>query len=266
MNPTPVAPARSRAPAWARLGAALLGCLLATALRAETVLVAVAANFQGPLQALALGFERETGHTISASFGATGKFHAQIRSGAPFQILLAADALTPELLEREHRVVPGTRFTYAIGRLALWSARPDLIDGRPAVLQRGEFKHLAIANPKLAPYGAAALQVLGKLGLRERLAAKLVQGESIAQAYQFVASGNAELGFVALAQIMRDGQIGPGSAWLVPPAMHDPIRQDAVLLLPGRDRPAALALLRYLQGDAARALIQAHGYGLGTGP
>lgn len=260
MTPTPAVPTRTTPPAWTRLSATLLACTLATALHAETVLAAVAANFQAPLQALAIGFEQETGHRISASFGATGKFHAQIRSGAPFQILLAADAQTPELLEREQRTVPGTRFTYAIGRLALWSARPDLIDGRPAVLQRGEFRHLAIANPKLAPYGAAALQVLGKLGLRDRLAAKLVQGESIAQAYQFVASGNAELGFVALSQVSRDGKLTGGSAWIVPTNLHAPIRQDAVMLVNGKGNAAASALMAYLKSDKAKAIIRAYGY------
>ena len=227
---------------------------------ADVVIVAVAANFAAPMQLIASAFEQETGHKAQLAFGATGKFQAQIMSAAPFQVLLAADSATPERLEQARLAVPGTRFTYAIGRLALWSARPGMVDGRPEVLKTGNFKHLAIANPKLAPYGAAAWQVLGRLGLQQSLEAKLVQGENIAQTWQFVASGNAELGFVALSQIMQDGQIAGGSVWLVPPSMHDALRQDAVLLNPGKGQAAALALLRYLQGDRARAMIRAHGY------
>ena len=196
------------------------------------------------------------------SFGASGRFYAQIKNGAPFAVFLSADEATPLRLEAEGAAVPGSRFTYAIGRLALWSAQPGRVDTEGAVLQRGNFAHLAIANPKTAPYGAAAVEVLAALGVLEGLKPKLVQGENIAQAQQFVASGNAELGFVALSQVWRDGKLSEGSVWVVPTRLHAPIRQDAVLLLAGRDKPAAQALLSYLKGDKARALIRSFGYEL----
>jgi molybdate transport system substrate-binding protein len=156
--------------------------------------------------------------------------------------------------------VAGSNFTYAIGRLVLWSAQPGVVDAEGAVLSAGRFEHLAIANPKLAPYGAAAMQVLRARGLAEALAGKLVTGESIAQTYQFVATGNAELGFVALSQVAAPGKPVPGSSWLVPSTLHAPIRQDAVLLKTGMANPAAAAFLAWLKGDSARAMIQAWGY------
>lgn len=233
----------------------------APALAAE-VSVAVASNFIAPMRRIAAAFEAETGHKAVLAFGSTGRFHAQVRSGAPFQVLLAADSETPAKLAAEGFALPATRFTYALGRLALWSAQPGFVDAEGAVLRAGRFRHLAIADPRLAPYGAAAVQVLDQLGLRESLAPRFVQGESIAQAHQFVSTGNAELGFVALSQVQVDGRIAAGSAWIVPAALHAPIRQDAVLLTPGKDQPAALALMQYLRGDKARALIRAHGYAL----
>jgi molybdate transport system substrate-binding protein len=242
-------------------------CRIVTALasvgaRADQVQVAVAANFGAPMQRIAADFERVTGHKALVSIGSTGKFYAQIRNGAPFEVLLSADEATPKRLEAEGAAVAGTRFAYAIGRLVLWSARPGFVDADGEVLRKGDFRHLALANPKTAPYGAAAMQVMEHLGLREALAPRFVQGENIAQTQQFVATGNAELGFVALAQVWRDGRIAEGSGWIVPAALHAPIRQDAVLLDPGRDRPAALALMRYLRGDAARAVIRGFGYAL----
>lgn len=241
---------------------ALLGLPLAAlhAARADTVPVAVAANFTAPMQKIAAAFEADTGHRVELSFGATGKFYAQISHGAPFQVLLAADDTTPARLEREGRAVAHTRFTYAIGTLVLWSAQPGYVDAQGAVLKTGDFKHLALANPKLAPYGLAATQVLDKLGLTAQLQPRCVQGENIAQTFQFVATGNAPLGFVALSQVMEDGKIRTGSAWQVPASLHDPIRQDAVLLLPGKDAPAARALMNYLRSDKARAVVQAYGY------
>nr|MBO2510070.1 molybdate ABC transporter substrate-binding protein [Gammaproteobacteria bacterium] len=196
---------------------------------ADEVQVAVAANFAGPLQAMAEDFRNTTGHRLVASFGATGQFYAQIRHGAPFEVFLAADAATPARLEEEGEALPGSRFTYAIGTLALWSARPGYVDAGGGVLKGQGFRHLAIANPKTAPYGQAAIQVLERLGLREALAGRLVEGQSITQAHQFVASGNAELGFVALSQIQQDGRLGSGSAWIVPAGLHEPIRQDALI-------------------------------------
>jgi molybdate transport system substrate-binding protein len=224
------------------------------------VQVAVAANFTAPMKAIVAEFEKLTGHKAQLSFGATGKFYAQIKNGAPFQVFLSADDETPAKLEQEGLAEAGSRFTYAVGTLALWSARPDFVDAKGEVLSRGAFAHLALANPKLAPYGAAAMETLEKLGLAASLRAKFVQGENIAQTHQFVVSGNAELGFVALSQVMKDGRIGAGSAWIVPAGMHRPIRQDAVILNPGRDKAAANALLRYLRGRRAQAIIRAHGY------
>ena len=230
------------------------------AAHADTVSVAVAANFTAPMQKIAAAFEADTGHKAELSFGATGKFYAQITHGAPFQILLSADDTTPARLEREGKAVAQSRLTYAIGALVLWSAQPGYVDAQGDVLKTGRFKHLAIANPKLAPYGAAAVQVMDKLGTTAALQPRLVQGENIAQTFQFVATGNAQLGFVALSQVMADGKILSRSAWQVPANLHDPIRQDAVLLQSGKDSAAAAALLTYLRGAKARAIIQSYGY------
>lgn len=228
---------------------------------AAEVQVAVAANFTAPMQKIAAEFERDTGHKARLAFGATGKFYAQIRNGAPFEVFLSADDTTPAKLEAEGATVAGSRFTYAIGRLALWSAKPGVVDDTGEVLKRGAFAHLAVANPKTAPYGAAAMEVLRKCGLADALAAKLVTGENIAQTHQFVASGNAELGFVALSQVWADGRLTGGSAWLVPAGLHAPLRQDAVILAKGGDKPAARALADYLRGAKAAAIIQSYGYG-----
>ena len=228
--------------------------------RAGEVTVAVAANFTAPMQKLAAEFERDTGHKALLAFGSTGRFHAQVKNGAPFQVLLAADDETPRKLEAEGFAVPGTRFTYAVGRLVLWSAAPGVVDEGGAVLQKPGDSKIAIADPRLAPYGAAAVQALRRLGVEAALRPRLVQGESIAQAFQFVATGNAAMGFVALSQAIADGRIATGSGWLVPATLHEPIRQDAVLLARGKDQPAAIALLAFLRSEKARALIRAHGY------
>lgn len=233
-----------------------------TQAQAADVPVAVAANFAAPMQRIADAFAQDSGHRALLSFGSTGKLYAQISHGAPFQLLLAADGDTPARLQAQGLAVAGTRATYALGRLALWSAQAGRVDGQGAVLRSGSFERLAVADPKLAPYGRAAFEVMAALGLRDALAPKLVQGESIAQAYLFVASGNAPLGFVALSQVFADGRLTQGSAWLVPGPLYSPIRQDAVLLNPGKDQPAAAALLRYLQGEKARAIIRSHGYAL----
>ncbi len=237
-------------------------CALASVLptQAAEVSVAVAANFTAPMQKIAAAFEQDSGHKARLAFGSTGRFYAQIQQGAPFQLLLAADDETPARLEREGLGLAGSRFTYAIGRLVLWSPQPGLVDDQGLVLRQGRFDKLALADPKLAPYGAAAIESLTRLGLLQNLQGKLVQGENIAQAYQFVASGNAQLGLLALSQVHADGRLGAGSAWILPARLHRPIRQDGLLLTPGKDNPAATALLRYLQGDKARAIIQAHGY------
>jgi molybdate transport system substrate-binding protein len=239
---------------------ALLLTLLPLPLWAAQATVAVASNFTAPMKALAQAFERDTGHQLSLAFGATGQFYAQIRNGAPFAVLLSADDETPLKLEREGLAVAGTRFSYSKGRLALWSRQPGLVDTQGQVLRTGRFDKLAIANPKLAPYGAAALQTLQALGLRERVAPKLVEGANVTQAYQFAASGNAALAFVAVAQVFEEGQLREGSAWVVPSALHEPLAQDAVLLTGGQHNPAAAALLQYLRTENAQAIIRRYGY------
>lgn len=245
------------------VAAFVLICLSCSASgQAAELSVAVAANFAAPMKKIAAAFERETGHTLALSFGGTGKFYAQIRNGAPFEVLLAADDETPARLEREGLGVAGTRFTYAIGKLVLWSRQAGLVDDRGEVLRAASFERIALADPKLAPYGAAAMQVVHALGLADALRDKIVQGESIGQAYQFVATRNAPLGFVALSQVFVDGRVTEGSAWVVPEDLYAPIRQDALILARGKDNPAASKLMRYLQGEAAKAVIRAYGYGL----
>lgn len=232
------------------------------AVQAATVQVAVAANMAAPLQALLPGFQRDSGHSATVVLGSTGKLYAQIRNGAPFDVLVSADEATPARLETEKMAVAGTRTTYAIGRLALWSPRKDQVDAQGRVLQNGTFQHLALANPATAPYGAAAVQAMEQLGVRAHLQARWVLGESVAQAYQFVASGNAALGFVALSQVWQGGQLREGSMWLVPQSLHAPLRQDAVLLQRGQGNPAAAALLAYLRSDQARSVLRSFGYEL----
>ncbi|MFG5778085.1 molybdate ABC transporter substrate-binding protein [Comamonas sp. J-3] len=227
---------------------------------ADEVAVAVAANFTAPMQKIAAQFEKDTGHKAVLSFGATGKFYAQINNGAPFGILLAADDSTPEKLAKEGKGVDASRFTYAIGQLVLWSKQAGYVDAQGAVLKTGDYQHIAVANPKLAPYGQAAMETLNKLGLSAQVTPKIVQGENIGQTYQFAASGNAQLGFVALSQVMEDGKLREGSAWVVPKTMHEPIRQDAIVLNNAKDNAAAKALMEYLKGEKARAIIQSYGY------
>ncbi|WP_439865566.1 molybdate ABC transporter substrate-binding protein [Pseudomonas syringae] len=229
---------------------------------ADEVQVAVAANFTAPIQAIAKDFEKDTGHTLVAAFGATGQIYTQIKNGAPFEVFLSADDTTPAKLEQEGDTVKGSRFTYAIGTLALWSAKEGYVDSKGDALKANQYQHLSIANPKTAPYGLAATQVLSKLGLTEATKAKIVEGQSITQAYQFVSTGNAELGFVALSQVYKDGKLTSGSAWIVPDSLHDPIKQDAVILAKGKDNAAAKALVEYLKGPKAAAIIKSFGYQL----
>jgi molybdate transport system substrate-binding protein len=236
--------------------------LSASSAFADEVQVAVAANFTAPIQAIAKDFEKDTGHKLVASFGATGQFYTQIKNGAPFEVFLAADDTTPAKLESENEIVKGSRFTYAVGTLALWSAKEGYVDDKGDVLKKNEYQHLSIANPKAAPYGLAATQVLEKLGLADATKAKIVEGQSIAQAYQFVQTGNAELGFVALSQVYKDGKLTGGSAWIVPANLHEPIKQDAVILNKGKDNAAAKALMEYLKGPKAAAVIKSFGYQL----
>lgn len=241
-----------------RLAVLMLTALTCSMAHAGQAHVAVASNFAAPMRQLATRFEQASGHTLTLSSGATGKFYAQIKHGAPFDILLAADDETPARLLREGDAVQ--RQTYAIGRLVLWSADPTLVDGSDTVLRQNRFQRLAIANPKLAPYGLAAAEALARLKLTDSVQSKFVIGENIAQTYQFVASGNAELGFVALSQVMQDGKLTGGSAWQVPAALHAPIRQDAALLKRGERNAAARALFDYLNTPAALAIIRSYGY------
>lgn len=244
------------------VGAILMGWLaLSAPARAGETLVAVAANFTEAAQDIGAAFEAATGHDVTFSFGPTGQLYAQITQDAPFDVFLAADQARPEKAEAEGLAVAGSRFTYATGRLVLWSADPGLIgaDG-PAVLADGGFAHLAIANPVTAPYGAAAVAVMQALGVHDALSSRLVQGKSISQTHQFVATGNAELGFVALSQVIGDDG---GSRWTVPAGLYPPIRQDAVLLKTGADNDAAKAFLDFLQGPEATRIIESYGYATG---
>lgn len=225
---------------------------------ADEIKVAVATNFAAAMSALVERFEKTTGHTVLVSSGSTGIHYAQIKNGAPFEAFFAADAERPRLLEAEGIAVAGSRFVYAVGRLALWSNRVAYVDGEGAVIETGDFRHLAVANPELAPYGTAAREVLEARGLWERLQPRIVTGQDIGQTYSFVQTGNAELGFVAWAQLRRPGQEIAGSYWLVPESLHRPIEQEAVLL---RDVPAARALLEFAKGGEAREIIRGYGYG-----
>lgn len=249
-------------PSLSRLVAALGASLFAGLTHAAEVHIAVAANFTAPINEIAAAFEKASGHKVIAAFGPTGGLYTQIKHGAPFEVFLAADDSTPARLETEGEILAGSRFTYAIGKLVLWSASVGYVDAQGEVLRRNEFNHLSIGNPKTAPYGLAATQVLARLGLSEAVKPKLVEGTNITQAYQFVATGNAELGFVALSQVFKDGQISGGSAWIVPEDMYEPIRQDAVILNKGKDNPAAAALVNYLKGPKAAAVIKSYGYDL----
>ena len=242
--------------------AAVVATLAMNSAFADEVQVAVAANFTAPIQAIAKDFEADTGHKLVAAYGATGQFYTQIKNGAPFEVFLAADDTTPAKLEQEGDTVKDSRFTYAVGTLALWSAKDGYVDDKGEVLKKNAYQHLSIANPKAAPYGLAATQVLGKLGLTETTKDKIVEGQNITQAYQFISTGNAELGFVALSQIYKDGKVTSGSAWIVPANLYEPIKQDAVILNKGKDNAAAKALVEYLKGPKAAAVIKSYGYQL----
>jgi molybdate transport system substrate-binding protein len=228
--------------------------------QAADIHVAVAANFTAPMQKIAQSFEQASGHKVLLSSGSTGSLYAQIKNGAPFQLFLSADDETPAKLENEGLGVASTRFVYATGKLVLWSAQPNVVDDQGNILKSQQFKFLAIANPKLAPYGLAAVETLNKLGLLQEVQPKFVQGDNIAQTYQFVASGNAPLGFVALSQVMVDGKIAKGSAWVVPAHLHAPLRQEAIVLQKSKDNAAVSALVNHLRSDNAKQVMRAYGY------
>lgn len=242
-------------------GTLLAGCMLAAAVvRADETNVAVAANFTTAAKEIAAAFAADSGHKAVLSFGSTGKLYTQIANGAPFQVFLAADTARPEKAEAKGLAVPGTRFAYATGKIVLFSADPALVDGGGNVLGEPDaYEKLAIANPKTAPYGAAAVAAMTKLGIFAKVKDRIVQGDSIAQTYQFVVTGNAQLGFVALSQVINNDT---GSKWVVPGDLYAPIRQDAVLLKTGADSAAAKAFLDYLKGHKARAIIRSYGYGI----
>lgn len=236
--------------------AALTALLAVPAVSAETA-VAVAANFSEPAREIAAGFEKATGHKAVLAFGASGALYTQISHGAPFEVFLSADAGRAAKAEKEGLAAPGTRFTYAVGRLVLYSATPGLVDGRGAILKSGGFDRIALADPATAPYGAAAVETMRKLGVHGALRPKFVTGSSIAQTYQFVSTGAAQLGFIALSQAIT---VPGGSRWAVPARLHGPIGQQAVLLRSGASNPAALAFIRYLKSPAAVAIIRRYGY------
>lgn len=244
------------------LSTLLCAALAQGAVHAAEAQVAVAANFAAPIKAIAAVLQKTTGHTLKISTGASGAFYTQIRNGAPFDVFLSADNERPERLEKDGLAQPGTRFTYATGKLVLWSVKPGRVDGQGAVLKAADLGRVAFANPKTAPYGAAAVQVLDQLGLRNALMPKLVQGESIGQTFNFVKTGNADVGFVALSQVLEGGRLKEGSMWLIPQAAYDPIRQDAVLLKKGASNEAARALIQLLQSPNAKSLIRSYGYEL----
>ena len=240
----------------------LVFCFLAvTPALAEQVLVAVAANFVPPFREVAMEFEKATGHNVQVASGSSGNFYAQVKNGAPFDVFFSADNERPKLLEDEGLGVKGSRFTYAIGRLVLWSLDPDLVKGE-GTLRSERFKHLAIANPKTAPYGVAAMQAMQKLGVWESVQPRLVMGESLGQTIGFIESGNAELGFLALSQVMDPKMKGKGGRWDVPSNLHEPIQQDVVLLAKGKENQAAKALLEFMGGPQATAIIGRYGYEL----
>jgi molybdate transport system substrate-binding protein len=245
---------------------ALSTLMLAVSLHANasaaTAQVAVAANFAEPIKAIGAVLEKTTGHTIRITLGSTGKLYAQIKNGAPFDVLLAADVTTPHKLEQEGLAQPGSRFTYARGKLVLWSAQAGRVDAKGQVLTAANLGNVAYANPKVAPYGDATVQAIDKLGLTSALTPKLVQGESIGQAFTFAATGNADVGFVAMAQVLEGGRLKSGSMWVVPQTLYSPIEQDAVVMQKAASNEAAQALMKLLKSPAIKNLIRSYGYDL----
>jgi molybdate transport system substrate-binding protein len=222
--------------------------------------VAVAANFAEPIKAIGAVLEKTTGHTLKVTLGATGKLYAQIKNGAPFDVLLSADTATPEKLEKEGLGQPGSRFTYATGKLVLWSADTKRVDAKGDVLKAANLGKVSYANPKVAPYGAATMQVIDKMGLTAAITPKLVQGESIGQTFTFVSTGAADVGFVAMSQVLEGGKLKSGSMWVVPQNLYDPIRQDAVVMQKSAGNEAAQALMKLLKSPNIKDLIRSYGY------
>ena len=228
--------------------------------QAAEIKVAVASNFANTLKEIAVEFQKDTGHQLAITPGATGKFYAQISNGAPFDVFLSADDETPRKLVQEGKAIAASQFTYAIGRLALWSPSPVLVDKNADILKTDKFKYIAIANAKVAPYGQAAVQTMQKLGVLTQIEPRVVQGESIAQTFQFVSTGNAQLGFVALSQILENGKIKIGSAWIVPEEMHEQLKQDAVVLQSCKQILVCQALMDYLKSEKVKKMMASYGY------
>ncbi|MCK7596759.1 molybdate ABC transporter substrate-binding protein [Microbulbifer sp. CAU 1566] len=238
----------------------LLWLLSPTMTRADELIIAVASNFTAPMRDIAKQFEQDSGHKVTLAFGSSGKIFAQISHGAPYQAFFSADQAKPAQLIERKLADADSRYTYAEGKLALWSIKPGFVGADGEVLKGNEYNKLALANPKLAPYGAAALEVLQHLELEELTRARWVQGENISQTYQFVASGNADLGLVALSQILKQGHIAEGSAWIPPSKLYKPIRQDAVILKGAAGIPALQEFWRFIQSPEVHAIIRAYGY------
>ena len=239
-----------------------LCAVLVANVQAANIHVAVAANFTAPAKQLASLFEKETGHKVILSFGGTGVLYGQIKNGAPYDVLLAADAKTPAQAVKEGYGVSGTNETYALGKLILWSADAGTIQNGEQVLKQGRFARCAVANPKLAPYGAAAYETMKALGVFDATRPKFVEGDSVGKAYQFVKTGNADIGFVALSHVVRDGKLTAGSGWVVPEHLYEPIKQNAVLLTRGGEPAAAREFLAFLRGSTAKQVKAFYGYGL----
>lgn len=240
--------------------AALMVALSPMTVLADELKIAVAANFLKTMESLSQAFEQQTGHVIKVSGGPTGKLYAQINNGAPFDLFFAADGKSTARLDEAGQIKPGSRFVYAQGRLALWMPQADAGTDALEVLKKADFKHLALANPKAAPYGVAAEQTLDKLGLLDLLRAKFVMGENIGQTYQFVATGNAQLGFVAHSYTVDAKHVNQGSYWLVPQPYHDPLDQEVVILKKAQGSAAAQAFMAYVRSAEGRRIIEASGY------
>jgi len=224
--------------------------------------VAVASNFAAPMERIVALFQKESGYTVKISLGSSGKLYSQIKSGSPFDLLLSADETIPKRLIQDGQAIGSSRFVYALGKMVLWSPQPGFVDVRGAVLNKGNFTKLAIADPKFSPYGLAAKETLEKLVMWNAMQEKLIKGENVTQTYQLAASENADLAFISLSQVMRDGKIADGSWWLVPSEMHNPIRQSAVMLAGAKDKIAAQAFLDFLKSNKAIAIIRNFGYEL----
>lgn len=241
--------------------AILLAGLVSTQLHAAEISAAVAANFAAPMERIAALFHKESGHSVKISAAASGKLYTQIRGGAPFDVFLSADEEMPKRLLQEGLAVGGSRFIYASGRLVLWSVQPGLVDEKGAVLNSGNFDRLAYANPGLSPYGIATRETLTKLTMWNAMQKKLKKADDVTQTYQLAATESADLAFIALSQVMRDGKVTTGGSWwLVTPELHNPIRQSAVLLTGAKEPAAAQVLLAFLKGEKARAVMRGFGY------